>query len=160
MTGKLQAFAILLTAPLSSAIYSYSAVKASSSMSGQTALTSYTPANDTSQVSLSLTGRFVDDVINATDKYLNINNLTVTVAAVCDIYNLLNWNDTDDPLDTCDKRRIFKNKGTSLKSPFQDSGVICRITVGVATNFRTSSKARRLDRILGLNSYITKHSIC
>ena len=151
ITGKIQTLAIFLMTPLSSAIILGEKKIASSPMSAQAAFNAKKAQQAPHNISLSLTSRFVEDVVNATDKFLNINNLTVTVAAVCDIYNLPDWNNADDPLKACDKRRIHKDKGTSLKPPFQESGVLCEVTVGVATNYGSSSEA--------LRSFITANEI-
>ena len=127
IAGNLQALAILLMAPLSSAASDGNVHAASSSVSG-TAILPNLIGQALPSSSLAITSRYVEDVVEAMDKLLNINNLTVTVAAVCDTYSSLNWNDTDDPLKTCDKERIYKKEGTSLKPPFQDRGVLCKVT--------------------------------
>ena len=76
-----------------------------------------------------LVSRFIEDIIEDIDVSLNINNLTATVAVVCDISEPeLFKGQTTFALDTCNSSRIYEQKGSFLKPPYQNKGVLCSVT--------------------------------
>ena len=107
IAGKFKALLIILMAPLSSAI------------SNNPTISEIWSEKPSPLWSYLLASHDIEKVIKDVDNFLNINNLTVTVPIVCKQLFLNK---------TCDKEQIYKSKGTSLKHPFQDRGVLCQRT--------------------------------
>ena len=129
---SLQALFILWSAPLSLALGGGENGSASSAMVGSVVVGQVGDPRLAYQISkgITLRSRFLDDADNSVlqlmDKALKIHNLTATTALVCEpvvreIYGELDVKCKDD----AKRKQLHRNQGGILKSPYQNTGVLC-----------------------------------